>query len=62
MNLFETRRQAAIIFSFVIGIASRKVCIGFCRSTNVPDVAVPHCILDPRVQIGLPLWLFCPFA
>jgi hypothetical protein len=34
--------QAAIIFTFVIGMASRKVCIGFCRSTSVPDGAAPH--------------------
>ena len=27
----------AIIFSFVIGTASRKVCIGDCRSTSVPN-------------------------
>jgi hypothetical protein len=33
----------AIVFSFTIGIAPRKLCIGVLPKHQHPDVAVPHC-------------------
>ena len=53
---FGIRRcQAAIIFSFVIGIASRKVCVGVFPKHQRPMWPRLIVFLDPGIQIGLQL-------
>ena len=50
-----SRCQAAIIFSFVIGIAQGTSASGFCQSTSGLDVVPPHCIREPQIEIDLQL-------
>ena len=52
---FGVMSQAAIIFSFVIGIAQGTSALGFCQSTSGLDVVSPHCIREPQIEIDLQL-------